>query len=218
MAERKRRVTGRTRRAASPRSRTATRKPRVAKSTKSRVAKSTKSRVAKSTKSRVAKSTKSRVTKSTKSRVTKSKPAAAPAGGSGVPAEWAVKLFDEQIDSLWSQFGSECQEFAEGFNAEMGVSQLHVDSGPEIILAKFAASGAEVYVQLDKAQRVIECIMSSRCAEYGSCLVEQSAVGVMIQGGQLRFVLGSSSMSEEELAVKLLTELIESEVSASSAQ
>ena len=210
MAERKRRVTGRTRRAASPRSRTATRKPRVAKSTKSRVTKSTKSRVTKSTKSRV--------TKSTKSRVTKSKPAAAPAGGSGVPAEWAVKLFDEQIDSLWSQFGSECQEFAEGFNAEMGVSQLHVDSGPEIILAKFAASGAEVYVQLDKAQRVIECIMSSRCAEYGSCLVEQSAVGVMIQEGQLRFVLGSNSMSEEELAVKLLTELIESEVSASPAQ
>ena len=196
MAERKRRVTGRTRHAASPRSRTVTRKPRVAKSIR---------------KPRVAKSTR-------KLRVAKSKPAPAPASGSGIPAEWAIKLFDEQIDSLWSQLGSECQEFTEGFNAEMGVSQLHVDSGPEIILAKFAASGAEVYVQLDKTQRVIECIMSSRCAEYGSCLVEQSAVGVMIQDGRLRFVLGSSPMSEEELAVKLLTELIESEVSTSPAQ
>ena len=150
-----------------------------------------------------------------KPRVARSKPAAAPESSSRVPAEWALKLFDEQIDPLWGQLGRECQEFAEGFNTEMGAAQLHVDSGPEIILVKFAASGAEVYVQLDKTQRVIECIMSSRCAEYGSCLVEQSAVGVMIEDGQLRFVLGSSPMSEEELAVKLLTELIESEVSAS---
>ena len=140
---------------------------------------------------------------------------AAPGHASPPPADWAIQVFDEQIDPLWNRLTQECQEFVDGYNVEMGVPQLQVDTTPDLILVKFAATGAEVYMQLDKTRRVIECIMSSRCADYGSCLVEQSAVGVMIQDGQLRFVAGSSPLSEEDLAVKLLTGLIEAEVATS---
>jgi hypothetical protein len=124
-------------------------------------------------------------------------------------------MVDQQLEPLWSRFGTECQQFAEGFNYEMGSRQLHVECGPDTVLARFSITGAEVFLQLDKTQRHIECVMSSGCTNYGSCIVEHPAVMLAIPDGQLRFVFGGTMVSEEELAVKLLTELVEFESPAS---
>lgn len=116
-------------------------------------------------------------------------------------------IFDQQVHSVWDRFGQECRQFAEGFNGEIGSHQLHVESNPDAVAVTFAVGG-EVIVQLDRTQRHIACWMRSRCADFGSCIVEQPPVGLTIERGHLRFVYGASVMAEDDLAVKLLTDLI----------
>jgi len=125
----------------------------------------------------------------------------------------AVAVFEQQVDSVWDRFGHECRQFAKGFNDEIGSHQLHVDPNPDAVTATFAAGG-EVVVQLDRTQRQIACWMRSRRADHGSCIVEQAPVGLTIERGRLRFVYGASVIAEDDLAVKLLTDLIRLETPA----
>ena len=119
----------------------------------------------------------------------------------------AAVVFDRQVHSVWDRFGQECRQFAEGFNGEIGSHQLHVESNPDAVAVTFAVGG-EVIVQLDRTQRHIACWMRSRCTEFGSCIVEQPPVGLTIERGHLRFVYGASVIAEDDLAVRLLTDLI----------
>jgi hypothetical protein len=125
----------------------------------------------------------------------------------------AFAIFDRQVHPLWDRFAEECRQFARGFNDEIGSHRLHVESSHDIVAVTFAAGG-EVVVQLDRTQRQIACWMRSRCADFGSCIVEQPPVGLTIARGRLRFVYGASGIAEDDLAVRLLTDLIRLETPA----
>jgi hypothetical protein len=122
----------------------------------------------------------------------------------------AVELFDQQIHAVWTRFGQECLQFAEGFNTEIGSQQLEVESNPDTVVARFAVGG-EILVQLDREQKHIGCWISSNCGGYGSCVVEQPPLGLIIEDDRLRFVYGESPMSEDNLAARLMTDLIQAD-------
>jgi hypothetical protein len=117
------------------------------------------------------------------------------------------KVFQEQIDPLWSRFGSECRQFVEGFNAEWGSSKLQVESGSDFVMGRFLGVG-EVLVQLVRENRHAFSVMVSDCSNLGACTVDQLPIGLSIIDGQLRFVFGPDVMTESALAVRLLTDLI----------
>ena len=128
----------------------------------------------------------------------------------------AAQLFEEQIQDVWNRFGHECLQFAEGFNNEIGSHQLHVDSTPDSVVANFAMGG-EVLVQLDREHKHVGCWISSQCGDFGSCIVEQPPIGLTVEDDRLRLVYGATPLSEDDLAVKLMTELIQMEVVPKSA-
>ena len=53
--------------------------------------------------------------------------------------------------------------------------------------------------------------MSTGCTNFGSCITDQAPVGLAILDGQLRFLFAGSVISEEELAVRILTDLLEAD-------
>lgn len=147
----------------------------------------------------------------------KRRPARKPARKAGAGARTreaaqkrSFEIFDQQIDSLWNRFAGECRLFAQGFNQEIGADQLRIEENPAGLLVRFTADGAEVFFQLDRAERHIACIMTSGCTSFGSCITEHAPVGLTIVEGQLQFVYGGSLASEEDLAVRVLTSLVES--------
>lgn len=117
------------------------------------------------------------------------------------------KLFLEQVESLWTRFGTECRQFADGFNAEWGSPTLQIETGADVTMARFAGGG-EVLVQLVRENHHVFCVMTSGCSELGACRVDQLPLGLSIADGRLGFVYGENSMSEAGLAVKLLTDLM----------
>ena len=128
----------------------------------------------------------------------------------------AIEIFEQQIQPAWTRFGQECQQFAEGFNAEMRSHQLHVECGPNTIQAKFA-QGGEVFVQLDLENRQIACWITSCCGTFGSGIVEQSPIGLTNDVDRLRFVYGGPMVTEDDLAVSLLTYLTQCDTPAARA-
>jgi hypothetical protein len=118
----------------------------------------------------------------------------------------ASALFDRQIDSLWSGFGIQCREFAAGYNHESGARELDVYCQPDIIVVRFA-EGAELGLRLDRVQRAVSGWIASGCA-VGSCSFESPPLGLAIHDGRLRFVYAAREISEEDLAVRLLTGLV----------
>lgn len=122
----------------------------------------------------------------------------------------AAEIFEQQVHSVWTRFGHECQQFADGFNSEIGSHQLDVESNPDTVVARFAVGG-EILVQLDLEQKHIGCWISSNCGGYGSCIVEQPPVGLIIEDNRLRFVYGANTISEDNLAARLMTDLIQAD-------
>jgi len=116
------------------------------------------------------------------------------------------RLFVEQIDPLWTRFGSECRQFAEGFNAEWGSQKFQVETGADFVMARF--DGCEVLVQLVRENLHAFCVMTSACNDLGACTVDQLPVGFSIADGRLGFMFGPEAMTEESLTVKLLTSLV----------
>lgn len=117
------------------------------------------------------------------------------------------ELFEQQIEGLWSKLGHECREFAEGYNHEIGTQHLDVQQHPDGVLVKFAESGGEVGLQLDREHRQVTCYLHSGWTNLGSSIMESPPIGLTIHDGQLRLVYGDSIISEEDLAVRLLTDL-----------
>jgi len=126
----------------------------------------------------------------------------------------AAEIFEQQINDVWSRFGQEFVQFAEGFNTEIGAHQLHVQINPDTIVASLAMSG-ELLVQLDQEHKHVACWISSQCGDFGSCIVEQPPIGLTIEDDRLRLAFGSTAFAEDDLAVKLLTELVQIDPSQS---
>jgi len=120
----------------------------------------------------------------------------------------AAEIFEQQIHDVWNRFGQECVQFAEGFNTEIGKHQLHVQCNPDTIVASLAMSG-ELLVQLDVEHKHVGCWISSQCGDFGSCIVEQPPIGLAIEGDRLRLAFGATAFAEDDLAVKLMTELVQ---------
>jgi hypothetical protein len=118
-----------------------------------------------------------------------------------------AKLLDEQVQTIWSRFGDECLQFTEAFNSEMGSPRLRLQSGPDAVHVRLDGGG-ELVVQLDRENKHAWCVMTSGCSDFGACTVDQPPLGLSIADGQLRFMYGADPMSENGLAVKLLTDFI----------
>lgn len=123
----------------------------------------------------------------------------------------AFALFDRQIDPLWDRLTDQCRQFARGFNQEMGADQLHIESNPAGLMVKLPSDGAEAFFQLDRDARHVSVMLSTGCTSFGSCITDQAPVGLAILDGQLRFLFGGAAISEEDLAVRILTDLIEAD-------
>jgi hypothetical protein len=130
-------------------------------------------------------------------------------GGTPSAAQRAFDLFDQQIDPLWDRLTTECRHFAQGFNHEMGARQLLVDSFDAGLMVRLTSDGAEAFFQLDRIGRHVSVVMRTGCTNFGSCITDQAPVGLTILGGQLRFLFRGEAVSEEELAVRVLTDLLE---------
>jgi hypothetical protein len=120
-----------------------------------------------------------------------------------------AEIFEQQVQPVWSRFGEGCRRFAEGFNTEVGSHQLHVETHPDTVVVTFAIGG-EAVIQLDREQKHIACWIKSSCDAFGSCIVDRPPVGLTIDGERLQFMYGAGLMSEDGLAVKLLTDLVQS--------
>ena len=123
----------------------------------------------------------------------------------------AFDVFDRQIDPLWDRLTTECRQFAVGFNQEMGADQLRVESNPAGLMVRLTTDGAEAFFQLDREARHVSVATSTGCTNFGSCITDQAPVGLAILEGQLRFLFGGGAVSEEELAVRILTDLLEAD-------
>jgi len=124
-------------------------------------------------------------------------------------AQRAFDLFDQQIDPLWDRLTNECRHFAEGFNQEIGAHQLLVESFDAGVMVRLTTDGAEAFFQLDRTGRHVSVVMRTGCTNFGSCITDQAPVGLTILGGQLRLLFRGEAVSEEQLAVKILTDLLE---------
>ena len=126
-------------------------------------------------------------------------------------AQRAFDVFDQQIDPLWDRLTNECRHFAQGFNQEMGAPQLLVERIDAGLMVRLTTDGAEAFFQLDRTGRHVSVAMSTGCTNFGSCITDQAPVGLTILGGQLRLLFRGEAVSEEELAVKILTDLLEAD-------
>ena len=123
----------------------------------------------------------------------------------------AFDLFDQQIDPLWDRLTNECRQFAQGFNQEMGARQLLVETIAAGLMVRSTTDGAEAFFQLDRTGRHVSVVMRTGCTNFGSCITDQAPVGLAVLGGQLRFLFRGDAISEEDLAVRILTDLLEAD-------
>jgi hypothetical protein len=123
----------------------------------------------------------------------------------------AFAVFDQQIDPLWDRLTNQCRQFAQGFNQEIGAHQLSVESIAAGLMVRSTTDGAEAFFQLDRTGRHVSVAMTTGCTNFGSCIRDQAPVGLTILGGQLRFLFRGQAVSEEELAVNILTDLLEAD-------
>jgi len=131
-------------------------------------------------------------------------------------AQRAFDLFDQQIDPLWDRLTNECRHFAHGFNQEMGAHQLVVESFDAGLMVKLTTDVAEAFFQLDRTARHVSVATTTGSAKFGSCIRDQAPVALTILDGQLRFLFRGEVVSEEELAVKVLTDLLEADAPTAS--
>ena len=119
----------------------------------------------------------------------------------------AFRVFAEQADPLWAGLADQCRQFADGFNRALGAEELHIQAAPTTLRVAYPRADAELFVQLDKAERFVQAMLNTGCATYGTCLTDQPPVGLTVNGNELHFVLSGEVVSDERLAVILLTQL-----------
>jgi hypothetical protein len=121
--------------------------------------------------------------------------------------ERAYQVFAEQADPLWNDLTDQCRQFADGFNQALGSSELHVETAGTTLRVEYPRAEAVLRLTLDKTERYVQATLDSGCAARGSCATDQPIVGLTVNGNDLRFVLAGEVVSNERLAVELLTKL-----------
>ena len=119
----------------------------------------------------------------------------------------AYQVFAEQADPLWSDLTDQCRQFAHGFNQALGSTELHVNTEGTTLLVAYPRAEAVLRVALDKGERYVQATLDTGCAARGTCAADQPVVGLTVNGNDLRFVLAGEIVSNEQLAVELLTKL-----------
>jgi len=117
------------------------------------------------------------------------------------------KAFAEQVDSLWGGLAEQCRQFADGFNRAVEAPALMVQAEPTSLRVAYPRADAELFVQLDRDERLLQAWMNTGCATYGSCLTDQLPVGLTVRDSRLHFAMTGEVISDEHLAVTLLTQL-----------
>jgi hypothetical protein len=121
--------------------------------------------------------------------------------------ERTFQVFAEQADSLWSGLTDQCRQFADGFNQAIGAPALQVQAEPTTLRVTYPRGDAELFFQLDKAERYLQAWLNTGCATYGTCLTDALPVGLTVRGSELQFAFRGDVASDEHLAVTLLTQL-----------
>jgi hypothetical protein len=120
--------------------------------------------------------------------------------------ERLFRVFAEQAGPLWTDLTNQCQQFADGFNQAIGAAELQVQAAPTTLRVAYPRADAELFVQLDTVERYVQATLNTGCGPYGNC-ADQPAVGLTVNDNALRFVLAGEVVSNEQLAVALLTQL-----------
>ena len=121
--------------------------------------------------------------------------------------EQAFKAFAEQVDSLWASLADQCRQFADGFNRVAEAPALLVEAEPTSLRVVYRLADAELFVQLDRDERLLQAWLNTGRATYGSCVTDQLPVGLTVRASRLHFVMSGEVVSDEHLAVTLLTQL-----------
>jgi hypothetical protein len=116
-------------------------------------------------------------------------------------------VFAEQADALWNRLADQCHQFANGFNGALGVPTLYVHADAKSVRVEYPQIDARLFFQLDRDERYLDAWISTGCATHGTCLTDRLPVGLTVNGDELQFVLGGDVISDERLAVSLLTQL-----------
>jgi hypothetical protein len=127
--------------------------------------------------------------------------------------ERMLQVFEEQADSLWSGFADQCRQFAEGFNHQLGGPELKVDADATTLRAVYPKGEAELFLTLDKAERYVQCWVNAGCGAEACCSPNQLPVGMTVRDDALHFAFGGEVVSDEYLAITLLTQLTSGHVS-----
>ena len=117
------------------------------------------------------------------------------------------RVFAAQADSLWSGFADQCRQFAEGFNDQLGTTELIVEADATTVRATYPKGERELLVTLDKAERYVQCWVNTGCGTEGCCGTSQPPVGMMVRDNALHFAFGGEAVTDERLAIALLTQL-----------
>src|SRR5688572_28794103 len=118
----------------------------------------------------------------------------------------AFQAFAEQADSLWSRLADQCRQFADGFNHRLGSAELKIEADASSLRAAYPKADAELVVTLDRSERYVQCRMNSGCST-GACNTDQPPVGMTVRGHVLHWAFAGDVVSDERLAITLLTEL-----------
>jgi hypothetical protein len=119
----------------------------------------------------------------------------------------AYQVFAKQAEPLWNDLTYQCEQFAAGFNQALGSNELHVEAAGTTLRVAYPRAEAVLSVALDKAERYVQATLDNGCAARGTCAADQPVVGLTVNGNDLRFVLAGEIVSNERLAVELLTKL-----------
>ena len=117
------------------------------------------------------------------------------------------RVFARQADSLWSGFADQCRQFADGFNTQFGAPELTIEADATTLRAAYPKGDAELVVTLDKGERYVQCWINCGCDTHGNCSTNQQPVGMTVRGDVLHFAYGGDVVSDERLAIQLLTQL-----------
>ena len=117
------------------------------------------------------------------------------------------QVFAEQADSLWGGLVDQCRQFADGFNNHVGAQELKIRADATTLRAAYRKGDAELFVTLDKTLRYVQCWVNAGCDANGCCSTDQPPVGMTVRGDALHFAFGGEIVTDEHLAITLLTQL-----------
>jgi hypothetical protein len=122
--------------------------------------------------------------------------------------EHHLAVYAKQIDSLWNRLADQCRQFATGFNQAAGGSVLEIQQpNPMTIRAAYPRAEMELVLTLDKQEGYIDGVMNVGLPADGELFQVPIGVGLTVSDSTLRFVRKGDIVSDEFVAVDILTQL-----------